>query len=210
MVLFSRNHNYIAQTLLEKNENGRFSYGQGKRLRTVEEQDEELFQTARLVNNGCYANVIIHDYIRTILGTTADSDFVLNPLAMENNPVYGNAVSIEFNAIYRWHSAIGEKDSEWIAEVMTLLTEHMKSNNIKVQNPGQDRALINKSTAETSVFDQLLEGFNEKFVKASPEELAKGLPMAGGHRDVESGKFADVDILRNLRAGFEQSASDIG
>jgi hypothetical protein len=210
LVIFSRNHNYIAQTLLEKNENGRFSYGQGKRLRTVEEQDEELFQTARLVNNGCYANVIIHDYIRTILGTTADSDFVLNPLAMESNPIYGNAVSIEFNAIYRWHSAIGEKDSEWIAEVMTLLTEHMKSNNIKVQNPGQDRALINKSTAETSVFDKLLGGFNEKFVKATPEELAKGLPIAGGHRDVESGKFADVDILRNLRAGFEQSASEIG
>lgn len=51
LVLFSRNHNYICQQLLEKNENGRFSYGPGKPLATEKDLDEELFQTARLVNN---------------------------------------------------------------------------------------------------------------------------------------------------------------
>lgn len=30
----------------------------------------------------------------------------------------GNAVSIEFNLLYRWHSCIGEKDTRYIEEIM--------------------------------------------------------------------------------------------
>lgn len=210
MVIFSRNHNYIAKKLLEINENERFSYGPGKRLATVEEQDEKLFQTSRLINNGCYANIIIHDYIRTIIGTSADSDFVLDPFATPSNPIYGNAVSIEFNAIYRWHAGIGEKDSAWIAEVMDLLTAQMKSSRAQERHPGLDRSLINKGAQNQSIFDQLLVGFNEHFVHASPEELEKGLPIASSHRDLETGKFPDADIIRVLRDGFNQPASEIG
>lgn len=210
MVLFSRNHNYIAKKLLEINENERFSVGMGKRLASEEEQDEKLFQTARLINNGCYANIIIHDYIRTIIGTSADSDFVLDPFATPSNPVYGNAVSIEFNAIYRWHAAIGKEDSEWLTQVMELLMAKMKESKAQERHPGLDRSLINKGAQNESIFDQLLEGFNEHFVHASPEELAKGLPIAGAHRSLETGSFSDADIIRALKSGFNQSASEIG
>lgn len=210
ITVFSRNHNYIAKKLLEINENERFSYGVGKQLSSIEEQDEKLFQTARLINNGCYANVIIHDYIRTIIGTSADSDFTLDPFGTASNPVYGNAVSIEFNAIYRWHAGIGEKDSAWIGQVMDLLTEQMKASRAKERHPGLDRSLINKGAQNESIFDQLLIGFNEHFVHASPEELEKGLPIAGAHRDIETGKFSDIDIIKVLKDGFNQSASEIG
>lgn len=54
LVIFSRNHNYIAQQLLERNENDQFSYGPDKALKTAADQDEHLFQTARLINNGWY------------------------------------------------------------------------------------------------------------------------------------------------------------
>jgi hypothetical protein len=209
IVVFSRNHNYIAKELLRINENERFSYGPGKRLSTKEEQDENLFQTARLINNGCYANVIIHDYIRTIIGTTADSDFVLDPLATPANPVYGNAVSIEFNIIYRWHAGIGKEDSQWLSKVMDLLMAQMKQSRSEERHPGLDRSLINKSAQHASIFDMLLEAFNENFVHASAEELARGLPIAGSHRE-ESGNFPDADIIGALRAGFNQSASEIG
>ncbi|KAI8078613.1 heme peroxidase [Thamnidium elegans] len=210
ITVFSRNHNHIAKKLLEINENERFSYGAGKRLASAEEQDEELFQTARLINNGCYTNVIIHDYIRTIIGTNADSDFVFDPFGMPSNPMYGNAVSIEFNAIYRWHAAIGKEDSQWIADVMQLLTEQMKASRAEERHPGLDRSLINKGAQNGSIFDQLLVGFNEHFVHASPEELEKGLPIAGAHRDIDTGKFADTDIIKALKAGFNQSASELG
>ena len=64
LVLFSRNHNYIANTLFELNEDNRFSPDRY----TPEEIDEKLFQTARLVNCGCYMNLIVHDYVRIMLG----------------------------------------------------------------------------------------------------------------------------------------------
>ncbi|KAI9487714.1 MAG: heme peroxidase [Benjaminiella poitrasii] len=209
LVVFSRNHNYIAEKLLEINENERFSYGPGKVLNTKEEQDEVLFQTARLINNGCYINIIVHDYIRTIIGTSADSDFILDPFATPSNPIYGNAVSIEFNTLYRWHAGIGQKDSDWIAQVMDLLTDKMKESRARERHPGLDRSLINKGAQHDSIFDQLLESFNEHFVHASPKELARGLPIAGAHRN-ETGGFPDADVILALRNGFEQSASEIG
>lgn len=210
MVLFSRNHNYIATKLLEENENDKFSYGPGFKLKTVEDQDEELFQTARLINNGCYANIIVHDYLRTILGSSAKSDFTLNPLEDAKPPLYGNAVSIEFNVIYRWHGAIGEKDAAWLSNVMNVVMDSMKNSNITPKTDSYERTLINKGSTNPSLFDEILKVFNEKFTKASPEELAKGLPISGSHRNLETGQFPDADILRNLRTGFEQSASELG
>jgi hypothetical protein len=210
IVVFSRNHNYIAQKLLEINENERFSYGPGKRLTTAQQQDEELFQTARLVNNGCYANVIVHDYVRTIVGTSPDSDFIFDPLGTPSNPIYGNAVSIEFNTIYRWHAAIGQEDDKWLTEVMTVLTEQMKASKAKDHHPGLHRSLINKGVQETSIFDELLVAFNENFVHPVPGESEKGLPIARIHRNVETGNFLDADIIGVLKAGFNQSASEIG
>jgi hypothetical protein len=115
-VLLCRNHNYIAKQLLEvadAQEDYRFTRadGPGSRILTETEQDEQLFQTARLINGACYANLILHEYVRTILGLSGDTNFLLNPL-MEppaNDSKSGNVCSIEFNFVYRWHSAIGEE-----------------------------------------------------------------------------------------------------
>ncbi|KAG1146499.1 hypothetical protein G6F37_004668 [Rhizopus arrhizus] len=211
MVVFSRNHNYIAKKLLEINENKRFSYGPGNALATEEEQDEKLFQTARLINNGCYANVIIHDYIRTIIGTTADSDFILDPFALPSNPIYGNAVSIEFNIIYRWHAAIGKEDSDWLAQVMSLLGNDDIANGVGKQCPVQTMPHSERPDVDNqSIFDIMMDGFNHHFVHATPEELQKGLPIAGAHRNIETGSFPDSDIIKALKSGYTQSAHEIG
>ncbi|KAG1459718.1 hypothetical protein G6F46_007530 [Rhizopus delemar] len=210
IVVFSRNHNYIAKKLLEINENERFSYGPGKALATEEEQDEKLFQTARLINNGCYANAILHDYVRTIIGTEADSDFFLDPLAEAESPVYGNAVSIEFNIIYRWHPAIGKQDSEWISEVMSVLGGDF-GNGTSKQCPVQTMPKAERPSVDNeSLFDIMSKKFNEHFVHASQEELEKGLPIAGAHRDIKTGSFPDGDIIKALKSGYTQYASEIG
>ncbi|ORY95555.1 heme peroxidase [Syncephalastrum racemosum] len=203
LVLFSRNHNYIAQQLLERNENDQFSYGPDKDLKTAEEQDERLFQTARLINNGCYANIILHEYVRTILGISPDSYFLLNPFATPSNPVYGNSVSIEFNIIYRWHMAIGQEDEAWLNKVMELLGSRLKTIRDQKTEPKE-------GGTDQGIFDQLLPEFNKEFVKATPEELAKGLPMAGAHRDIKTGAFSDFDLTRALRNGYTQIASELG
>ncbi|KAI8338645.1 heme peroxidase [Chlamydoabsidia padenii] len=216
MVLFNRNHNYAAKHLLNYNENGRFNYGPGELLATKEEQDEELFQTARLINNACFINIIIHDYLRTILGAQQDSPFVFDPLAGRRSPIYGNEVSIEFNIIYRWHGAIGQKDEDWLNALMAVLGPELKDIKGKAHhqqspasNPPNDN---NKSTPGTdqSIFDAMIKPFNEHFSKATKEELEKGLPLAGAHRDTRTGLFDNSDLVKLMRDAYTQVASEIG
>ncbi|OBZ84824.1 Psi-producing oxygenase A [Choanephora cucurbitarum] len=209
LVMFSRNHNFIAKKLLEINENERFSYGPGKPLKNKQEQDEHLFQTARLINNGCYVNIIVQDYVRTIIGTAADSEFHFDLINNVADPIYGNAVSIEFNMVYRWHAGIGKEDAQWISEVMDVLMSQKRSMGDEGHS-AQERVLINKNSQSSSRFDQLLGMFNEHFVHASPEELERGLPIAGCHRDLETGQFSDTDLVRGLKLGYEQILSEVG
>ncbi|CAG8680462.1 12861_t:CDS:2, partial [Acaulospora colombiana] len=50
LILFSRNHNYIAKRLLQINERERFSVKNPNDKEELKVQDENLFQTARLIN----------------------------------------------------------------------------------------------------------------------------------------------------------------
>ncbi|KAL5603616.1 hypothetical protein FOVSG1_006366 [Fusarium oxysporum f. sp. vasinfectum] len=130
VIAFNRFHNYVVQELATINEQGRFSipagitendprYGQAQLKR-----DNDLFQTGRLITCGLYVNVILDDYLRTILNLNrnpVNSDWKLDPredfdnvFDMEGAPrEIGNQVSIEFNMIYRWHSAISAQDEKW-------------------------------------------------------------------------------------------------
>ncbi|PKK42132.1 hypothetical protein CI102_14625 [Trichoderma harzianum] len=130
VIVFNRFHNYVVQELATINEQGRFSiptgiaendprYGQAQLKR-----DNDLFQTGRLITCGLYVNVILNDYLRTILNLNrnpVNSDWKLDPredfdnvFDMEGTPRgIGNQVSIEFNMIYRWHSAISAQDEKW-------------------------------------------------------------------------------------------------
>jgi len=74
LVIFSRNHNFIVKKLLEKNENKRFNY-EGISLK---QQDEDLFQTARVINSCCAINIILKDYLNTFLGIPDGSKFSID------------------------------------------------------------------------------------------------------------------------------------
>ncbi|KAL4724429.1 hypothetical protein ACLX1H_009043 [Fusarium chlamydosporum] len=130
VIAFNRFHNYVVQELATINEQGRFSiparitendprYGQAQLKR-----DNDLFQTGRLITCGLYVNVILDDYLRTILNLNrnpVNSDWKLDPREDFDNVFdkigaprgIGNQVSIEFNMIYRWHSAISAQDEKW-------------------------------------------------------------------------------------------------
>src|SRR5271155_4071100 len=99
------------------NENGRFSKPKDglpelEAEKALSKYDNDLFQTGRLINCGFYVNVILKDYVRTILslnrtGTLWDLDPRTNETKTSlNSPAQqavGNQVSAEFNLIYRWH-----------------------------------------------------------------------------------------------------------
>jgi len=63
--MFNRFHNYVSEQLAVNNENGRFNKPSKK---SPKKYDNDLFQTARLITCGLYINVIILDYLRTIVG----------------------------------------------------------------------------------------------------------------------------------------------
>lgn len=62
----SRNNNWIVDTLLRVNENDRYKQFETLSLDDQKRQDEDLFQTARLVNCGWFLQVIVRDYIRSV------------------------------------------------------------------------------------------------------------------------------------------------
>jgi len=81
--------------------------------------DESLFQTGRLITCGLYANLILKDYVRTILALNrSPTSWNLDPRSNSSKLPQGrgNQVSVEFNLVYRWHSALSERDGTWVRE----------------------------------------------------------------------------------------------
>ncbi|GAA5839134.1 hypothetical protein JCM11251_003685 [Rhodosporidiobolus azoricus] len=126
-IIFARNHNYIARRLLEVNQNNKYNKNwDALSDEQKRKQDEDLFQTARLVNCGAFQNVIFQDYIRIILHINeTKSVWSLVPTGEIKQRVEGmlprgtgQAVSAEFDLLYRWHSTISEKDAKWLEDIM--------------------------------------------------------------------------------------------
>ncbi|KZT10132.1 linoleate diol synthase [Laetiporus sulphureus 93-53] len=128
LVMFNRNHNYIAKMLLELNERGTYvdpdfiPSEDPKRASILLAQDEEIFQTARLINCGWFASVVFSDYFSAILGLVRDGNsWSLDPFGEIRDMDHslfergrGNVCSIEFNCLYRWHATTSQHDEQWI------------------------------------------------------------------------------------------------
>ncbi|PWW77608.1 heme peroxidase [Tuber magnatum] len=132
LIMFGRFHNYVVENLKVINEGGRFDlkfprYTNGddeatRQEKALRQQDEDLFQTGRLVTCGLYINFILNDYLRTIVNLNrVDTTWTLDP-RFEASKAYnpdgtpagvGNMVSAEFNLVYRWHSCISKRDDQW-------------------------------------------------------------------------------------------------
>lgn len=103
LVLFSRNHNYIAERLLEINERGGWQNPPPSDPAKKASQEDELFNTARAVNCGWFMNTIFGDYLASILGLVREGNsWSLDPLSAFRSPTHeivergsGNIVSVE-------------------------------------------------------------------------------------------------------------------
>jgi hypothetical protein len=133
LVLFSRNHNFIAKKLFEINERGTYqdpaTLPAGGQLFLA--QEEEIFQLARLCNSAWFASVVFSDYFSCILGLVRQgSSWSLNPFGEIRNQDHsmfergqGNVCSVEFNCLYRWHATTSAEDEEWIQQIFGQLFE---------------------------------------------------------------------------------------
>ncbi|KAJ4469566.1 linoleate diol synthase [Lentinula aciculospora] len=138
LVLFNRNHNYIAKKIFDINERKKYQDPSKLSEAALAAQDEELFQTARLVNCGWFGTVIFSDYVSCILGLVRQgSSWSLNPFGEMRNLDHsefergrGNSCSVEFNCLYRWHATTSKEDELWTVQKMQQIFPGKKIENL--------------------------------------------------------------------------------
>ncbi|KKY24083.1 putative heme peroxidase family protein [Diplodia seriata] len=222
MVAFNRFHNYVVEELARINEGGRFHHyrpdptksdakQKEDEKKAEEKRDEDLFQTGRLITSGLYANIILGDYLRTILNLNDNklkpgSDWTLDPRTYAPNVFdntgtprgVGNQVSAEFNFVYRWHATISDRDELWIDGLMKEVFHKEVHNNELPKNfydhlePGQ--------------FMQHVHEWQLKHVK---EEKPEKWTFGHMERD-HDGKFPDKKLVRLLTDATNTCAGDFG
>ncbi|EIM86629.1 linoleate diol synthase [Stereum hirsutum FP-91666 SS1] len=197
LVLFSRNHNYIANKLLEINERGTYqdpdsiSEDDPQRMQKLLEQEEDIFQTARLINCAWFGTALFADYFGSILGLVrSGSKWSLSPfgeMRKEDHSLFergrGNVCSVEFNCLYRWHATTSEADEKWV----TQLLGHIFND---------------KPVEELGVKD-----FLEATAKIKEQEPDVGHWTFGGMQRQEDGMFKDSDLASILKNAMEHPAA---
>jgi prostaglandin-endoperoxide synthase 2 len=127
-IIFMREHNRIARLLAEANKDWN-------------NDDDRLFETARLINIRQLLTIVVNDYIRHIGGVFP---FSLDRTFAEKKPWYRtNRISIEFNLVYRWHSLI--PDTFTLAGT-PLGHEDYRFNNVLVEQHGVERVISDASS----------------------------------------------------------------
>ncbi|KKA20520.1 Linoleate 8R-lipoxygenase [Rasamsonia emersonii CBS 393.64] len=196
LIMFNRFHNYVVQNLAVINEDGRFTKPDESDTKAYAKYDNDLFQTGRLVTCGLYVNIILKDYVRTILNLNrTNSVWALDPRTDMKNTAFGeappkatgNQVSAEFNLLYRWHACISERDEKWTEGLYNKLFPGVPSSQISVQ--------------------QFVEGIArwERALPADPQER----PFADLKRGA-NGSFDDDDLVKIFKDGVEDCAGAFG
>ncbi|KAK4194347.1 putative linoleate diol synthase [Triangularia verruculosa] len=198
LIMFNRFHNYVVTQLAKINENGRFDKpSQDAGNIDWEKYDNDLFQTGRLITCGLYANIIIHDYARSILALNhVDTTWSLEPRIKSGKNMFsqpsprgvGNQVSVEFNLLYRWHSTVSQRDEKWTIDEFKRLLD------------GKDP---NKATLP-EVLNALA-----KFDRGIPDEPENRRGLGGLVRQAD-GTFDDDGLVRILTESIEDIAGSFG
>lgn len=209
LIMFNRFHNHVVENLAKINELGRFTKpsteaptptGDEKKDKDIKaawdaawvKYDNDLFQTGRLITCGLYVNIILIDYVRTILDLNrTDSNWQLNPRAeVKDLPLgVGNQVSAEFNLVYRWHSTVSDRDEKWTREIMD-----------EVFGENHDPKKITKE-----IFKDKLHEYYRKDYKANPAERK----FANLTRKAD-GTYEDDDLVDILTKSIEDCANSFG
>ncbi|OTB07391.1 hypothetical protein M426DRAFT_71767 [Hypoxylon sp. CI-4A] len=201
MIMFNRFHNYVVTQLAVINEGGRFtkpdSKDDGSNWEALEKYDNDLFQTGRLITCGLYVNIVLKDYVRTILNLNrSGSTWDLDPRTREKKSAFnskpapeatGNQVSVEFNLIYRWHSALSKRDEKWVTD------------DFRKALGGADPAKANVGEAMQAL---------ARFRRGIPDEPEKREFF--GLRRGEDGTYPDDDLVDFLASSIEDVAGAFG
>ncbi|KAF5356621.1 hypothetical protein D9758_008203 [Tetrapyrgos nigripes] len=208
LVLFSRNHNFIAEKILSINEKGNLVSPSklASNPDKLKAQDDEIFQRARLVNTGTYIKIILGDYVGAILGQVRDGkDWRLDTLAQSRSMSHdvsprgeGNVVSVEFNLLYRWHATLSETSERW--------TENEFKAALKDAGLVDGKSPIDYAALTPSDFGEAAATLAKKYRMANVREWTFGDLV----RDKETGAFSSEGIAKILMDATDDVAGAYG
>ncbi|KIJ45873.1 hypothetical protein M422DRAFT_226935 [Sphaerobolus stellatus SS14] len=190
LVIFSRNHNYIADMLLKINERKRWTNPPPSDPHALVQQDEEIFQTARLVNCGHFMAAIFGDYVAGFLGLGRDGNaWSMQPFddftTLKGDAVprgQGNHVSVEFNLLYRWHATTSAEDIKWTEDLFkNLFGPDVDLEQVTIQDfkdVARKTQMTREDDPKTRTFGGIKRGADGKF---SDDDLAAILQDATEH-----------------------------
>ncbi|KAF4339201.1 linoleate diol synthase [Fusarium beomiforme] len=167
-------------------------------------QDDDLFNTARLITCGMYIQISVHDYLRALMGFHQfDTNFTLDPRAdfdqKKTSRGIGNQVTVEFNLLYRFHCAISRKDEAYTEEFMKEVLHFRDPSNTSLPEFLGTMGAIKQKAAE-----------DHKYGKKDPEpwEVTFGIPekksKSAANGAESSGNSSDSGV------GFNGAASNGG
>ncbi|KAJ6585690.1 heme peroxidase [Mycena capillaripes] len=190
LVILNRNHNYVADMLLKINERGRWTDPPPADEKAKAQQDEEIFQTARLVNCGHFMGLIMSDYVAGFLGLSEGNAWNMNafdPIKTKDGKEVerglGNHCSVEFNVLYRWHPTLSAADEKWTQNVFNKFFNNKPFDQLTMQDFGS--------------------AFGRTFAAIDPDPSKRTF---GGLQRGPDGKFSDDDIARILLDATESPA----
>jgi len=138
-----------------------------------------------------YINIVLNDYVRTILGLNrVIDDWNLDP-RIDGPKVYssqgvpmgvGNQVSCEFNLLYRWHATVSDRDDKWTQEFSQKIF------------PGKD---ISKLTIA-----EFRKGLADWSASINPDPAKRNLNMGYLMRG-KDGRFDDAELIKILTESTE-------
>ncbi|KAJ4299949.1 hypothetical protein N0V90_005197 [Kalmusia sp. IMI 367209] len=215
LLLFSRNHNHIAENLLTIDESEKYKPWAELDEAGRKWQDEDVFQLARNINVGFFASVVLRDYVAAILNTPrANSEWSLalgKEIKERGTRVQrgtGNLVSVEFAVLYHWHAALSAADDKWMQDIirdvypdydsLQDVTVDMYHNMMKTYG----HKLMN-TEARTWTFGGLQRGPDGRFDDQKLADLIKGCIEEPAHAFGARGtpqSLKIVDIMGQLQA----------
>ncbi|KAK7439854.1 hypothetical protein VKT23_017426 [Stygiomarasmius scandens] len=224
LVLFCRNHNFIAQKILSINERSNLKPLDKLEANSVKAQDDEIFHRARLVNAAVYIKIILGDYVGAILGQARDRmDWRLDTLAQSRSLTHdvsprgeGNVVSVEFNLLYRWHATLSEKNEKWTEDEFKaalkeigLKDEKVDFNKLDPRTFGMAAAKIGSKNTMNNVREWTFGGLERgKDGSFSSEGIAKLLIDATEDRAGAYGARRIPEVMKVIEVmGIQQARS---
>lgn len=144
---------------------------------------------ARLINCGHFAAAVFSDYVAAILGLVTDlNSWTLDPfnsIRKSDHSIVergqGNANSVEFNLLYRWHATLSQADEKWVENMFEKSFPGTSWDDIDIKMFAQvteDLKETGKADARKWTFAGLQRGHDGKFKDG---DLAKIMMDATEH-----------------------------